>query len=203
MADYFHSLIFGIYPYIALVTFFVGSWIRYDMGQFTWRAGSSQMLGKGNMRMASNLFHVGIITIFFGHFVGLLMPHWLYEPFMSASTKQLMAIIIGGIAGVACMIGAGMLAHRRLTDPRVRAASSGADIMIICVLLAQVVLGLLTLIPTFGHMDGLNMMNMAAWAQSVLTLQGGAAHYLDGIHWLYKLHIFLGMTIFVLFPFTR
>ncbi|SHK25347.1 respiratory nitrate reductase gamma subunit [Marinobacter antarcticus] len=201
--SYLNTLIFGIYPYIALVVLFVGTWARYDHGQFTWRAQSSQMLRKKNMVLASVLFHVGILVIFFGHLVGLLTPHFMYEPFMSAGTKQVMAIVVGGIAGVMCLIGGVMLAHRRLTDPRVKASSTFADNMIIVVLMVQVVLGLATILPTLGHLDGGTMMKLASWAQSIFTFQGGAAEYMTGVHWIYKLHMFLGLTIFVLFPFTR
>ncbi|BES72769.1 respiratory nitrate reductase subunit gamma [Marinobacter nanhaiticus D15-8W] len=201
--DYLNTLLFGIYPYVALTVFVIGSWVRYDMGQFTWKAGSSQMLGRGKMRLASNLFHVGILVIFFGHLVGLLTPHWVYEPFMSPGTKQVMAITVGGIAGIACLIGAAMLTYRRLTQPRVRATGSFADLLIIVILLVQVALGLLTILPTLGHLDGSTMLLFSSWAQSIMTFQGGAAEYLAGVHWIYKTHIFLGLTIFVLFPFTR
>ncbi|PCM46304.1 respiratory nitrate reductase subunit gamma [Marinobacter sp. ANT_B65] len=201
--SYLNTLIFGIYPYIALVVLFVGTWARYDHGQFTWRAQSSQILSKKNMVMASVLFHVGILVIFFGHLVGLLTPHFMYAPFMSAGTKQVMAIVVGGIAGVMCLVGGVMLAYRRLTDPRVQASSTFADNMIIIVLVVQVALGLLTILPTLGHLDGGTMMRLASWAQSILTFQGGAAEYMVGVHWIYKLHMFLGLTIFVLFPFTR
>jgi len=203
MMSYLNTLIFGIYPYIALVVLFVGTWARYDHGQFTWRAQSSQILSKKNMVMASVLFHVGILVIFFGHLVGLLTPHFMYAPFMSAGTKQVMAIVVGGIAGVMCLVGGVMLAYRRLTEPRVQASSTFADNMIIIVLVVQVALGLLTILPTLGHLDGGTMMRLASWAQSILTFQGGAAEYMVGVHWIYKLHMFLGLTIFVLFPFTR
>ncbi|MGO1692287.1 MAG: respiratory nitrate reductase subunit gamma [Marinobacter sp.] len=201
--SYLNTLIFGIYPYIALVVLVVGTWARYDHGQFTWRAQSSQMLSKKNMVLASVLFHVGILVIFFGHLVGLLTPHFVYEPFMTAGTKQVLAIVVGGIAGVMCLVGGVMLAYRRLTDPRVKASSTFADNMIIVVLVVQVVLGLLTIFPTLGHLDGGTMMRLAGWAQSIVTFQGGAAEYMVGIGWIYKLHMFLGLTIFVLFPFTR
>ncbi len=201
--DYLNTLLFGIYPYIALTVFFIGCWARYDHGQYTWKAGSTQMLSNKNMVLASVLFHVGILVIFFGHLVGLLTPHWVYEPFMTAGTKQVMAIVVGGIAGVACLIGAVMLAHRRLTEPRIKASSTFADNMIIVVLALQVALGLLTILPTLGHLDGSTMLKFSAWAQGVLTLKGGVEGYLVGVHWIYKAHIFLGLTIFVLFPFTR
>lgn len=201
--SYIETLLFGLYPYVAGSVFLIGSWLRYDQAQYTWKAGSSQMLNKKDMHLGSNLFHVGILVIFFGHLVGLLAPHWLYEPFMSAGTKQVMAIVVGGIAGAACWYGAFILFRRRLTDPRVRATGSFADLLIIGILLVQVTLGLLTIIPTLSHLDGSNMLLLAEWAQSIVYFKGGAAEHLASVGLIFKLHIFLGLTIFLLFPFTR
>ena len=201
--SYFNTLLFGLYPYLAGTVFLVGSLLRFDHGQYTWKTGSSQMLTSRNMRLASNLFHVGILVIFFGHLVGLLTPHWVYAPFMSAGTKQVIAILIGGIAGVMCLVGGAMLAHRRLTNPRVRASSSPMDTVIIVLLVVQVTLGLLTIIPALGHLDGGVMLQLAHWAQSIVFFQGGAAGYLDGVGLIYKLHILVGLTIVLVFPFTR
>ncbi|MDR9439026.1 MAG: respiratory nitrate reductase subunit gamma [Halomonas sp.] len=201
--NYLNTLLFGLFPYLAGSIFLIGSLLRFDHGQYTWKAGSSQMLTSRNMRLASNLFHVGIIVIFFGHLVGLLTPHWLYEPFISAGAKQVVAIIIGGVAGVMCLVGGAMLAFRRLTNPRVRASSSPMDTFIIVLLVVQVSLGLLTIIPALGHLDGSVMIQLAGWAQSIVFFQGGAAQYLDGVSFIYKLHILVGLTIILVFPFTR
>lgn len=201
--QYINTLLFGVYPYLAMAIFIIGSWIRYDQGQYTWKAGSSQMVSKSGLRLASNLFHIGVITIFFGHLVGLLTPSWVYEPFMTPGTKQLMAIVIGGIAGVLCWLGALLLLKRRLTDPYVRATGSTGDTLVIGILFIQVSLGLLTLIPSMSHLDGSMMQQLSKWAQAVVTLQGNPAVYMEGVNPIYKLHIFLGLTIFVIFPFTR
>ena len=201
--SYLHTLVFGIYPYIALVVMVVGTWARYDNAQFTWRAQSTQILTKKNMVWASALFHVGILIVFFGHFVGLLTPHFVYEPFMSAGTKQVIAIVVGGIAGTMALIGGGVLTMRRLTDPRVRASSTFADDAIIVILMIQLALGMLTIYPTLGHLDGSTMLLLAAWAQGIFTFQFDAASHIADVHWIYKTHMALGLTIFVLFPFTR
>ena len=201
--SYLHTLVFGIYPYIALVVMVVGTWARYDNAQFTWRAQSTQILTKKNMVWASALFHVGILIVFFGHFVGLLTPHFVYEPFMSAGTKQVMAIVVGGIAGTMALIGGGVLTMRRLTDPRVRASSTFADDAIIVILMIQLALGMLTIYPTLSHLDGSTMLLLAAWAQGIFTFQFDAASHIADVHWIYKTHMALGLTIFVLFPFTR
>nr|WP_298411295.1 respiratory nitrate reductase subunit gamma [uncultured Halomonas sp.] len=201
--EYLQHLIYGYYPYLAGTVFLVGSLLRYDQGQFTWKTGSSQMLSTKNMRLASNLFHIGIIVIFFGHLFGMLTPHWVYAPFLEAGTKQVLAILIGGIAGVLVLIGGGMLLHRRLTNPRVKASSSTMDTLILAILVFQAGLGIVTVFFSLGHLDGEMMLTLASWAQSIVFFSGGAADYMAEVSWIYKLHIFLGLTIILLFPFSR
>jgi len=74
------KLLFSIYPYIALTTFLVGSLIRFDREQYTWKADSSQLFEKEQLRKGSLLFHIGVLALFFGHAAGLLTPHsWFLE----------------------------------------------------------------------------------------------------------------------------
>ena len=200
----FNFLVFGVYPYIALAICLIGSWARFDLSQYTWRAGSSQMLDGKGMRVASNLFHIGIIFILAGHFVGLLTPESVYHGFMSSGAKQVLAMVSGGFFGILCLIGLVMLIKRRLNNPRIRATSSTSDIMILFVLLVQLVLGLLTIVASTQHLDGSVMVMLGNWAQSIVTFQPvKAATAIAPVGIVYKLHVFLGVTLFVLFPFTR
>lgn len=202
--SYFNHLIFGIYPYIAMFICIVGCWIRFDREAYTWKAGSSQMLSSKGMRVASNMFHVGIIFVLMGHFVGLLTPEPIYHIFISTENKQLLAMVSGGLLGTIGLIGLLMLLKRRLTDARVRAASNSSDTFILVLLLVQLVLGLLTIIVSADHMDGSVMVMLATWAQSVVTFQGAkAAIAIETVHIIYKLHIFVGLTMILVFPFTR
>jgi nitrate reductase gamma subunit len=197
-------LAFGVYPYIALAVCLLGSWARFDLSQYTWKASSSQMLSGRGMRAASNLFHVGVLFVLAGHFVGLLTPASVYHHVISTENKQLLAMVSGGFFGLLCLIGLIMLIHRRLTDPRVRATSNTSDILILLVLLAQLVLGLLTIVASTGHMDGSVMVMLAEWAQNTVLLRPvEAAAAIAPVSLVYKLHVFLGLTLFVLFPFTR
>src|SRR4029078_3355545 len=98
--EYLNQALFGLYPYVALAVFFLGSLVRFDREQYTWKSDSSQLLRAGQLRWGSNLFHVGILFLFFGHTGGLLPPHFVYEPFVSPGSKQLMAMVSGGIAGL-------------------------------------------------------------------------------------------------------
>ena len=201
--NYLNQFFFAYFPYVALGIFVIGSALRYDRDQYSWKADSSQLLSKKGMRVGSNLFHIGIIFLFFGHFVGLLTPGWAYHPFMSPGFKQVMAMTAGGIFGTMCLIGLVMLLSRRLTNPRIRATSHFADIMILVVLLVQLVLGLITIPYSAQHLDGSSMIALANWAQHVVTFRSGAAEFIIHEAWVFKLHLVLGMSIFVLFPFTR
>lgn len=201
--NYLNQFFFGYFPYVALSIFVIGSALRYDRDQYSWKADSSQLLSKKGMRVGSNLFHIGIIFLFFGHFVGLLTPQWAYHPFMTAGFKQVMAMTAGGIFGILCLIGLVMLLYRRLTNPRIRATSHFADILILVVLLVQLVLGLITIPYSAQHLDGSSMIALASWAQHVVTFRSGAAEFIIHEAWVFKLHLVLGMSIFVLFPFTR
>ena len=201
--SYSQHFLFGIYPYIALAIFFLGSLIRFDREQYTWKSDSSQLLKRGQLRLGSNLFHIGVLFLFFGHFVGMLTPHFLYEPLISAGSKQILAMISGGIAGVLAFIGISLLLHRRLTEPRIRATSKTSDIVILLLLWLQLVLGLATIPLSAQHLDGSMMIRLAEWGQHIVTFRGGAVELIDGAGWVFKTHLFLGMTIFLVFPFTR
>ena len=201
--SYLDTFIFGIYPYICLAVFFVGSLIRFDRDQYTWKSDSSQLLRKKQLRIGSIFFHIGVLFLFFGHFFGMLTPHFLYEPFITAGQKQVMAMATGGIAGTFGFIGLTILLHRRLTDDRIRATSKTSDILIAVILWFQLLLGLATIPLSGQHLDGSVMMKLAGWAQDIVTLNTGAAALLTDVDWVFKLHMFLGMTIFLIFPFTR
>jgi len=199
-----HQIIFGVYPYLCLATFVLGSWIRFDNEQYTWKSDSSQLLSKQYMRFASNVFHLGILGIFGGHFVGLLTPMGIWHALgVEASHKQLIAIVAGGIFGVMMLIGLVVLMHRRMSEPRIRATTKGSDWLVLWLLLIQLVLGLASLPVSAGHMDGGQMVKLMTWAQHILTFRGDAASFVVDAAPVFKLHLLLGMTIFLVFPFTR
>ena len=198
-----HNFFFSIYPYICLAVFLLGSLVRFDRDQYTWKSDSSQLLRKGSLRWGSNLFHVGILFLFFGHLVGLLTPHFIYEHFITPHAKQLVAIYSGGAAGVICFVGLSLLLYRRIFDPRIRLTSHRTDLAILMILWVQLTIGLITLPFSFAHQDGSVMMALGEWAQRLLTFRSGGAELLVNLDWPYKIHLVLGMTIFLLFPFSR
>ncbi len=204
MADYLNTLVFGYYPYIALAVLVVGSVIRYDREPYTWRSGSSQLLRRRQLMWGSVMFHLGVLIVFFGHLVGLLTPIEIFDAMgISHGFKQIMAIVIGGIAGVMALVGATLLMHRRLFDARIRSTSTFSDNAVILILWFQLALGLATIPLSLGHLDGGEMVKFMTWAQGIFIFDPGAAAYVADVHPVFKLHLFLGLTIFLLFPFTR
>ncbi|MFN3593987.1 MAG: respiratory nitrate reductase subunit gamma [Thiobacillaceae bacterium] len=201
-----HLIVFGVYPYIALATFLLGSWIRFDHEQYTWKSDSSQLLSKKGMRFASNVFHIGMLGIFFGHLIGLLTPHGVFQALgVSDLTHQYLAMYAGGVFGLMVILGGTLLWLRRLTNPRVRAASRWMDINILGWLVGTAIVGLSTIFWSMGHAakgDPTVMLRLAEWVQSIVTLQPNP-ELLRGVDWIYKLHIFLGLSVFLFFPFTR
>ena len=195
--------LFGIFPYICLAVFLLGSLVRFDREQYTWKSDSSQLLRAGSLRWGSNLFHVGVLFLLAGHSIGLLTPHFMYEPFLAAGTKQLLAMVSGGIAGALAFAGVTILLHRRLTDARIRINSRPADIMLLVLLWLQLALGLLSIHSSAQHLDGGLMMKFGEWAQRIVTFRAGAAEQLAEANWVFRVHMVLGMTVFLVFPFTR
>lgn len=204
MANTLNSILFGIYPYIALVVLVLGSIIRYDREPYTWRSGSSQLLRRKQLMWGSVLFHLGILVVFFGHLIGLLTPIWVFDAMgIGHGFKQVMAMVVGGVAGGFALIGATLLLHRRLFDPRVRANSTFADNAVILLLWLQLILGMATIAVSAQHLDGEEMVRFMTWAQGIFTFNAAAASYVADAHIIFKLHLFLGLTIFLIFPFTR
>jgi len=203
--EFLNNLLFEYYVYVAGTVFLLGSLVRFDMSQYTWKTNSSQLLDNSRLfQIGSVLFHVGVLFLFFGHLIGLLMPHALY-PYLgiTAGQKQVFAMVSGGIAGLAALIGGGLLLYRRLGHRLVRAQSTKNDIFILVLLYVQLILGMMTITVSYNHLDGALMVQLGEWAQHIVTFRPGAAEYMADVHWIYKLHIFLGVTTFLVFPFTR
>jgi nitrate reductase gamma subunit len=204
MSQAINGALFGIYPYICLSVFLIGSLIRFDREPYTWRSQSSQLLRRRQLMWGSNLFHVGILVILFGHTGGLLTPVVVFEALgISHTAKQLTAIVVGGVAGIMCLAGLLMLLHRRLSDSRIRRNSSFADIAVLVLLLAQLLLGLGTIFVSLNHLDGGEMVALMSWAQHIVTFRPGAADFVAHVSPVFKVHLVLGMTLFLVFPFTR
>lgn len=199
-----HNFVFGLYPYIALTVFLLGSLVRFEREQYTWKSESSQLLKRGNLRIGSLCFHLGIISLFLTHMVGLLTPPEIYHAFgLSSSAKQVMAIVGGAGLGTLCLVGLLILLHRRFTEPRIRVVTRTGDKILLLWLLLTLLLGLASIFVSVNHLDGHVMVLLGSWAQHIVTFRSDAAALIVDVPWIYKAHMFMGMTLFVIFPFSR
>lgn len=200
----FNYFLFQILPYISLSVMILGSIVRFDRDPYTWRSKSSQILRKKQLYWGSILFHVGILVVLGGHVVGLMTPIAVFDFLhISHGFKQILAMTVGGIAGIFCLIGLLMLLHRRLSDPRIRANSSFSDIGVLVLLLAQLLLGLGGIPVSMKHLDGHEMVKFMNWVQHIITFRSGAADFVRDVHIIFKLHLVLGMLLLLVLPFTR
>ena len=201
-----NNLMFGIFPYVCLSVFVIGSWLRFDREQYGWTSASSQLLSTAGMRLSSNLFHIGVIGIFFGHLVGLLAPYAIWQTIgLSSLGKQNIAMYGGGFLGILCLIGGGMLLWRRVSNARVRAASRPSDLFILVWILITLLFGLATTFTTAHHAaegSADTMMALAQWAKSIV-LFSPKPELVGNVEMVFRLHLVFGMTLFLLFPFTR
>lgn len=202
--DYLHQFVFGIYPYIALSIFLLGSLVRFEREQYSWKSESSQLVYRGNLRLGNILFHIGVLGLFFGHLVGLLTPLAVWEALgVTHRFKQVVAMAAGGIMGSLALVGLLILLHRRLSNERLAANTTWRDKLVLLWLLATLLLGLSTILVSAQHLDGHEMVLLMTWAQHIVTLRGDAAQFIVATSPIFKLHLFMGMSLFVIFPFTR
>ena len=202
-ADYVNEFLFGIYPYICVAVRLISSLIRFDREPYTWKSDSSQLLRAGQLRLGSNLFHYGVIVVILGHFGGFLAPEWAVNWALDPRQHQLLAMVVGGLAGLIAIIGLSILIHRRPADPRIRLNSRYWDFAVVTMLWLQLALGLLTVPMSARHMDGALFQTLVTYVKGVVTFNGETATLMLGVPLTYKLHILLGFTIFLISPFTR
>lgn len=201
--EYVNTFLFGIYPYVCLAVLLIGSLIRFDREPYTWKSDSSQMLRARQLRLGSNLFHYGVIIVILGHFAGFLAPHWAVDWALDPVGHQLLAMIVGGIAGIAAIVGLSIMLHRRITDPRIWLNSRKWDISVVLMLWLQLALGLATVPLSAFHMDGVLFELLTTYVKGIVTFNGSVVPAMVDVPPVYKLHILLGFTIFLISPFTR
>ena len=201
MDNYINNLLFTYFPHIALAIFFFGLVTRLILINRTVQAESSQFLADKKVKLGSNLFHVGIIFVFFGHLT-LFIPEWLYHMVMTTETKRIIALSMGSFFGLMAVVGMTILIFRRSTDPRIKENSSFQDYFIIILLLVEAIVGL-TAVAETATAPIEKYAALSHWAQAVITFQPDAGVILANHPIQFKIHIVTGLFIFMIFPYTK
>ena len=201
MDNYINNILFTYLPHVALAIFTFGIITRLFIGNKTVQAESSQFLADKKVKLGSNLFHVGIIFVFFGHLT-LFIPEWLYHMVMTTETKRIIALSMGSLFGIIAIVGMFILVSRRFSSPRIKSNSSFQDYFIIILLLVEAIVGLTAVAQTAtGPIE--SYAALSEWAQAVVTFQPDAGAIIANHSIQYKIHIVTGLFIFMIFPYTK
>lgn len=193
-----------VLPYIVFAIFIGGHIFRYNYDQFGWTAKSSELLEKKQLKLGSNLFHWGIIFVFFGHVAGILIPKGFYDAIgIHEHFYHTMALLAGIPAGIATILGLIILANRRLTVKRVKATSSKSDFASLFFLFLAVLTGLLS---TFMNIDSNGFdyrETIGPWFRSLFIFQPDGSVMADEVPLWFKLHVLGVFVLLAVWPFTR
>lgn len=194
----------GVFPYICLVVMIVGALYRYQSDQLRWTSKSSELLEKKLLTVGSMLFHVGILFVFGGHVMGLLVPEELYNTVgISSEMYHIGAVVLGGLSGLVALAGLSILLYRRIVNPRIRMNSDISDYVSDGFLWVVIFLGLaFTLGYSLIQGPYEYRATVGPWIRSVLALHPDVA-LMAGVPVLLQVHIALAFALFGISPFTR
>jgi nitrate reductase gamma subunit len=193
-------LLFGAFPYVAIVLFFVISIWRYRKNAYRVSSLSSQFLESRKLFWGSVPFHLGILTLFLGHLIGFLIPRQVMA-WNESPLRLLVLEVTGLVAGLLTLVGLVLLIWRRHTSDRLRPLTSKIDVLLYLVLLFDVVTGLYI---ALGHRWGSAwyVHVLAPYLQSLFTFQPNVSLVAD-LPIVVKMHVVGAFVLFALFSFTR
>ncbi|MGK7223648.1 respiratory nitrate reductase subunit gamma [Kocuria flava] len=197
-------LLWGVLPYVVLAVVVGGSIWRYRYDQFGWTTRSSQLYESRILRIASPLFHFGILAVLAGHIMGLLIPaSWTAAVGVTEGMYHFLALSIGTVAGVGTLLGIVLLIWRRRTTGPVFMATTKNDKFMYVMLVAALLTGLATTaISVFDHSVPDYRQTVSPWFRSIWILQPDVAA-MAGAGPSFKLHVLWALGLFAVWPFTR
>ncbi|MGI5121087.1 respiratory nitrate reductase subunit gamma [Marinactinospora thermotolerans] len=200
--------LWGVLPYLVLLVLVGGTVWRYRYDRFGWTTRSSQLYESRLLRIASPMFHFGLLVVIVGHVIGLLIPKsWTEAVGIPESAYHLTALSLGIVAGVCTLGGIALLIWRRRTTGPVFSATTVNDKIMYLVLTMAIVAGLATTQLsagadlTGGHGHDYRE-TVSVWFRSIWILQPDVAA-MAASTFAFKLHVVIGLALFTLFPFTR
>lgn len=206
LIHFFYFVVYQVFPYVVITIWLVGSFVRFLTHPYTVKSQSSEFLGaKKEINWGARFFHVGVIGLLFGHLLGLFVPKQLLLDFgITVQMTQMLEIILGGICAVLCLVGITLMIHRRITKPRIRKTSRPSDWLVLVLIAAVLIMGATSIVNSalYDH-SGEGLLDFVSWATALVTLQPDAYTYLIDAATPQKIHIFIGLCIFLIVPFTR
>lgn len=198
-------LLWAALPYVTVAVLIVGTVWRYRYDKFGWTTRSSQIYEHRLLRIGSPLFHFGILVVLIGHIIGLVIPaSWTEAAGLSQDAYHVQAVLLGGIAGFATLVGVAILIFRRRTTGPVFMATTRNDKTMYVVLVAAIITGVATTFLGAGVVGEEHNYRetVSIWFRSVFTLQPDV-DAMAAAPLSFQLHTLVGMLLFVAWPFTR
>ncbi|ORC03009.1 respiratory nitrate reductase subunit gamma [Mycobacterium persicum] len=194
-----------VVPYVVLAIVAVGTWWRYRYDKFGWTTRSSQLYEVRLLRIASPLFHYGILVVIVGHVIGLLIPEsWTDAVRVSHHAYHVQAVVLGSIAGGTTLTGLALLIYRRRSRGPVFMATTVNDKLMYVLLAGAISAGLYATAlgsGTFGESYNYRE-TVSVWFRSIWVLQPrGELMALAPLY--YQLHVMIALALFAIWPFTR
>ncbi len=198
-------LLWGVVPYLVALTLIAGLIWRYRYDQFGWTTRSSQLYESRLLRIASPLFHFGLLMVLGGHLLGLLVPKAWTDLVITQETYHFVALSAGTLAGIATLVGIALLIYRRRTTGPVFLATTRNDKLMYVILTSAIVFGLIATL-TGDHTPAGEHHNyretVSIWFRSLLVFQPDI-QAMAAATWQFKVHILIGLALFALVPFSR
>jgi nitrate reductase gamma subunit len=197
----------GILPYVTIVLLVGGTVWRWRYDRFGWTTRSSELYESRLLRIGSPLFHFGLLFVIAGHVMGLLVPEsWTVRAGLSEHSYHVIALVVGGLAGITTLTGIAILVYRRRRTGPVFMATTRNDKTMYIVLVGAIVAGLWTTLVFNGIRSGTAgydyRSTVAPWFRSLFLLSPDvelmASAPVD-----YQAHTLVGMALFAIWPFTR
>lgn len=201
-----YFIVYQVFPYVVITVWLVGSFIRFLTHPYTVKSQSSELLGgKKEINWGARFFHIGVIGLLFGHLFGLFVPkQFLLDIGITPQMTQVLEIIAGGACAVLCLIGITLMIHRRITNPRIRKTSRPSDWLVLVVVGAVLIMGATSVVnAALYDKSGEGLLDFVNWAIALVTLQPDAYTHLIDAATPQKIHIFIGLCVFLIVPFTR
>lgn len=197
-------LLWVAFPYIAAASFIVGHILRYRYDKFGWTSRSSQMYETKILKWGSPMFHYGILGVFVGHVVGLLIPReWLYFIGIDEHTYHLGATWIGTFVALVTIVGIVLLLSRRGAIRRVARVTTVMDVVMYLFLAGSLVLGTIAVIQFQVLGEGYDYRGtVSPWSRSILLFQPDAS-FMIGVPLVFQLHVLCSTALFLIWPYTR
>ena len=193
-------LMFAVFPYVAVALLLVVSIQRYRQNAYTVSSLSSQFLESKGLFWGSVPFHFGILTLFMGHLLGLLIPRQVAV--WNGAPLRLMVLEVSAlVAGLVTLFGTLRLMWRRMRSPRLMQVTSKMDRLLYAVLLFQIGSGLwIALGCRWG--TAWYVHTAVPYLRSLFVLQPDLKP-ITGMPLVVRLHMLGAFVLLALFSFTR